>query len=211
MSKTKGSTLTAFCTMIPIWIIAVIITLSLSECTNQQGNYIPRRTAYPRINICDTVYVKTSLLPIHFEINAEAIATNDSTHISTNGGKWINIFYPKYNATLYCTYTPVNACTLDQVIDNRIERISLNIGSLTSEITEISNPSGITSKIIYTPESVVTPLQFIATDNLSWVVSGAFSFNEISNNISIDSISPILDAVNADILHSIKNLSNDVQ
>ncbi len=210
MSKKNGSTLTAFCAMIPIWIIAVVISLSLSECTNQQDNPIPRRTAYPRINLCDTIYVKSPLLPVNFEINAEAIAIVDSSHNSTDGSKWINISYPKYNATLYCTYTPVSKSTINNVLENRIERISLNIGSLTSEITEISNPSGLNSKIISTPTSEVTPLQFIATNNLSWVISGAFCFNE-TTNIPPDSISPILNAVNNDILHTIKNLSNNAR
>lgn len=209
MNKKKHSTLTAFFAMIPIWIIAGVISFSLSECTNKE-NPIPRRTAYPRVNLCDTVYVKSSLLPVNFEINAEAIASEDSSNNTNDGSKWINVFYPKYNATLYYTYTPVTSSTIDDVIDNRIERISLNIGSLTSEMTEMNTPSGVIAKIISTPTSEVTPLQFIATNNLSWVISGAFCFNE-TTNISTDSISPILKAVNNDLFHTIKNLNNDAR
>ena len=209
MSKKKDSTLTAFLAMIPIWIIAGVISLSLSECSNKE-NYIPRRTAYPRVNLCDTIHVKSPLLPVNFEINAETIASEDSSNITNDGSKWINVFYPKYNATLYYTYTPVTASTIEGVIDNRIERISLNIGSLTSEMTELNTPSGVIAKIISTPTSMVTPLQFIATNNSSWVISGAFCFNE-TKNISSDSISPILKAVNNDILHTIKNLSHDAR
>ena len=209
MSKKKNSTLTAFFAMIPIWIIAGVISLSLSECTNKE-NHIPRLTAYPRINLCDTVYAKSHLLPVNFEINAESIAIEDSSNTSTDGSKWINVFYPKYNATLDYTYTPVVSSTIDGVIDNRIERISLNIGSLTSEMTELNTHSGVTAKIISTPTSVVTPLQFIATNNSSWVISGAFCFNE-TTNISTDSISPILKAVNNDLIHTIINLNNDAR
>ena len=209
MSKKNHSTLTAFLAMIPIWIIAGVISFSLSECTNKE-NYIPRRTAYPRVNLCDTVYVKSPLLPVNFIINAEAIASEDNSNNTNDGSKWINVFYPKYNATLYYTYTPVTSSTIDGVIDNRVERISLNIGSLASEMTEMNTPSGVSAKIISTPTSMVTPLQFIATNNSSWVISGAFCFNE-TTNISPDSISPILKAVNNDLIHTIKNLSNDAR
>lgn len=209
MSKKNHSTLTAFLAMIPIWIIAGVISFSLSECANKE-NYIPRRTAYPRVNLCDTVYVKSHLLPINFEINSEAIASEDNSNNTNDGSKWINVFYPKYNATLYYTYTPVTSSNIDGVIDNRIERISLNIGSLTSEMTEMNTPSGVSAQIISTPTSEVTPLQFIATNNSSWVISGAFCFNE-TKDISTDSISPILKAVNKDLIHTIKNLNNDAR
>ena len=106
MSKKSLSTLTAFFAMIPIWIIAGVISFSLSECTNKEKP-IPRRTAYPRVNLCDTVYVKSPLLPVNFEINAEAIASEDDSNNTNDGRKWINVFYSKYNETRYYTYKTV--------------------------------------------------------------------------------------------------------
>lgn len=207
--KKQRPTLLAIIAMIPMWIVAISISLFLSECTNSE-TYTPRRTAFPRLNLCDTLYVKSTLLPINFEINAETIATSDSSHTSNDGSKWINVFYPKYNATLYCTYTPVSKATINNVIENRIERISLNIGSNSFELIENNNISDVDIQVFSTPTNIVTPLQFIATNNSTWVISGAFCFNE-RDNISTDSISPIIKAVKNDILHTTSNLRDNAR
>ncbi len=207
MSQQKNSTVIALLTMIPVWIVAIIISLSLSECIGKEENYTPRRTAYPRIALCDTVYSATSMLPLNFEVNARAEAVRDTARDADDGSQWVNIDYPSYNATVYCTYTPVGPATIGRVIDNRIERISLNIGSATSEMTEFATANDVSAKVIYTPDGTMTPLQFIATDNRSWVLSGALHFHA-TQKLNADSISPIVKAVNRDIIHTIKNLRN---
>ncbi|MBQ9077282.1 MAG: hypothetical protein IJY31_05505 [Muribaculaceae bacterium] len=207
MSKRKANTFTAALTVVTLWTVAFFFSLLFIDCVNNSGHDIatPRRTAYPRIEIYDSVYLPIESMPINIEVNAHTILQEDSLRDNSDGSRWINIMYPGYNATLHCTFTPVNATTVGTVTGNRNERMSLNAGDLTSELTEITTPHGTTGRILTTPESTVTPLQFIATDNRSWVFSGALYLTR-QHTGNIDSIAPILHSVRRDIVHSIRNL-----
>lgn len=202
----KRSTFTILLTLLPIWGIAVIMALALSECTEDNIKPIPRRTAYPRIAVCDTLYSKTSLLPINFEINAEATAISPNSNRANDKSQWIDINYPTYNGTLSCTFSQAtDSISLNKILVNRTERIALNLGDSSFEITDINTPQGISGKIYLTQTNMVTPLMFIATDHHNWVLSGSFGFN-LSQTINYDSVSPIIDAVNNDLIHTIKTL-----
>lgn len=209
MSHSKrGNTLTALIAMLPIWIIAVVSIIAFSECQGNNDVATPRRTAYPRISLCDTVYKTVDHLPIKMEINAQATAMRDSTHTET-GSQWVNITYPGYNATIFCTFTPTTATTFDNVISNRVERISLNIGDAETEITELTTPAGVSAQIAMTLEATVTPVQFIAAEKAhKWVLSGALYFNK-STAISADSVAPIVKAVRNDVIHMLNAIEND--
>ncbi len=209
MSKKTPNTLTAALTIMSLWAVAFTFSILFSECVSNQSDdniATPRRTAYPRIEVYNSTYTDTCLHPInriHAEINTNA--TIDFTQKDNN--KWITIKYPRYAMELYCTCTPTDKSTIDEVINNRSERMALNIDGLTSEFTEIATPSGVMGKIINSPDSKVTPIQFIASDNKSWVFSGALYNNNKSTNT--DSISPVINAVNRDIIHLIKTLRSD--
>jgi hypothetical protein len=53
------------------------------------------------------------------------------------------------------------------------------------------------------------PLQFLATDNVRHVISGAFFMSDVTADAPIDSLQPIVDAVSYDLIHSLKLLSNN--
>jgi hypothetical protein len=53
------------------------------------------------------------------------------------------------------------------------------------------------------------PLQFLATDNSRYVISGAFFMPNVTANAPIDSLQPIVEAVKRDLIHSLKHLSNN--
>lgn len=207
--RMRRSTFTILLTLLPIWSIAVIMALALSECTEENIKPIPRRTAYPRITVCDTLYKKTSLLPINFEINAEATAINLKRNHTNDKSLWVDINYPIYNGTLSCTFSQAaDSISINKILDNRTERIALNLGESSFEITDINTPHGISGKIFLTQTNMVTPLMFLATNHHNWVLSGSFGFN-LSQTINYDSVAPILDAVNYDLIHAIKTLKND--
>ncbi len=201
-SHRKHSIVTAVLAMIPFWSIAILIAMMLCECSNENVN-TPRRKAYPRINIHDSTFSKIPNSPIYFEMNNAAIITLDSIN---NNSHWINIFYKPYNATIYCTFTPVDKSTIENVIDNRTERMALNSGEYSSELLELTNANGFKSKILITEQSKVTPVQFLSTDNHNWVVSGAIYF-EKNNNSNHDSISPIINVLKRDIIHAMKTIN----
>lgn len=200
----KHSTITAILAMLPIWFMAIIVAVSLCECTNDNIN-TPRRKAFPRIDTHDSTFTQISNCPIHFEMSHIASITLDSIN---NNNHWITIFYKPYNATVYCTFTPVDKYTIHNIITNRTERMALNSGDNISELIELTNANGFYSKILITEQSKVTPVQFLSTNNTDWVVSGAIYFNNNSNN-NPDSIRPIINVLKRDIIHAMKTI--DIQ
>jgi gliding motility-associated lipoprotein GldD len=212
--KHKKQFITAILVMLPVWIITISLSLLFCECSNNNNEattnnsdevIIPRRKAFPRINTHDSTFVAIKNTPVHFEISKAASITLDSTKTDLDiPSQWINIYYKPYKATIHCTFTQVDSTTINQVIDNRSERMSLNIGSLTTELIELTNANNFYSQILTTEQCEVTPIQFLSTDDCNWVVSGALYFEQTNN---VDSIRPVIDVIKRDIIHSLKTIN----
>ena len=187
------------------------MTLLLASCGRKHPSEtdvteIPRPRAYPRIQLYDTVYTDRHGLEAGFivneaaEVNRKMIAGSGQQPHSSG---WADVVYPAYSATLHCTFTPVDDSTRSQVVDNRTERMALNIGGNTAEQIGLSTTSGYDAIVLTTVGSAVTPLQFVAAGR-KWVVSGALTFE--AESIDADSILPIISAVRTDVIHAIKHL-----
>ena len=191
--------------LIPIWVLAIAFAFSVSECGAGGGRdvAVPRRTAYPRIALYDTVYSAVDRLPVVMEVNAGAMVSRASRD-GKQDDNWVNVRYDRYGATLYCTYTPITSATFAVVLDNRMERIGLNVGNLTTDVTAIATPTGITGSVLMTPAAKATPIQFIATDSTTFVLTGALYFDR--SEIETDSVMPVIEAVREDVVHTLINL-----
>ncbi|MCM1518784.1 MAG: hypothetical protein NC117_09100 [Pseudoflavonifractor sp.] len=201
MSRRHHNLLTQIATMLPLWAIAMAFSFSVTECDGNRNDVaVPRPSAYPRVVTYDTVYVAVDSLPVMFEVNSSTTVTRGD-EAEPNAINKINVIYPRYGATLYCTYTPVTPATAPAVIDNRVERMSLNAGSLSTEISRMSNRHGIGSAILVTPAAKVTPVQFLSTDSASFVLTGALFTG--TGPADTDSMRPVLDAVVSDLVHSL--------
>lgn len=176
------------------WILA---TLLLAGCigTENRPAAVPRPRAYPRQEIYPATYSPS-------QVGNLTLMTNDSAHIKTDG-LWADINYPAYGVTVNCTVTPVTATTVATVLDNRAERMALNSGGAYGEITRLTTESGASATLLSTPARGLTPLQFIATDSVSYVLSGAAT---LQGAASPDSIRPIIEAISADLLYLLQKL-----
>ncbi len=204
----KHNVLTAILAMLPIWIPAFAASLLLSDCCGEDQTNMPRQKAYPRIATHDSTFTALASSPIHFEISTAAKVTLDSTNTGKASGensRWIDISYNSYNAVIYCTFTPVDASTINNVLANRDERMALNAGDNTSELIRLTNANGFSSRILTTTQSVVTPIQFISTDGKDWVVSGAIHLSGI-NTADTDSLSPVITVLRRDIIHTLTTI-----
>lgn len=190
--------------LIPAILAALMATACTSDTTH---NPVPRRTAFPRIALHDSVYTPADSLPVHLELNSVL-----APHVTLrpDGSAWLTARYPAYNATLYVTVSPVDETTVESVIDNRTERIHLNINGAGMSIEEADNAAGYHSNIVATVSPSSTPLQFIAvkSDRPRWVVSGSVFFDGISASTPLDSIKPVHDAVRRDLRHAMLTLSD---
>lgn len=187
---------------LPTIIVATALTL-LGACSSGNDNSapVPRRRAYPRIEIPDSTFTIVDNAPNSLQINAGANVDNTSD----NSGKWITVSYPGLNAKIYYTFTPVDNSTIDAVVDNRIERINLNLSGHKAEFIPVDTREGFTGQIVVDRFGGTTPVQFIVTDRGSVVVSGA-AFLPAASEATTDSLSPVVDMLRRDIIHSIKTL-----
>lgn len=72
-----------------------------------------------------------------FEANTAAEARTDS------GGRWLTLHYPVYNADVYVTFSEVDgADALIAVLDNRRERMSLNLNGAHASTIHVTSADG---------------------------------------------------------------------
>lgn len=169
---------------------------------------VPRPTAYPRIDLYDTVMKPVdAVLPLVWLANTQATVTLPHRSVSDDGAiRWINIEYPRYGVIMYCTFIDVDPARLQAELDNRIERISLNIGSNRTEVIEINTPSGFHSQLLVTPQGTVTPVQFLTTDSHRRIISGAAFLKSAPPAGTADSIAPIVNALRDDMIRTLSGI-----
>lgn len=173
----------------------------LSGCSQgEKAVNIPRPEAWPRVDLYTEKMDTVAGVPLLFEANADALSSSRRE----DAGWWVNVRYPLYHATLYVSITPVDTTSEQEVIDNRVERISRNIGGRTTEMTELTTPSGFHASVTMTRMASVTPVQFIATLPGMWVVSGSLALDQAP--ASPDSIAPVLEAVHGDVIRMLQHL-----
>lgn len=188
----------------PWWLAVVLFILTVSACGGEasQSEAIPRPHSYPRLNVYPAHYTSPGSLPCGFRINNYTDLSCTSNHSSL----WANISYPLYNATLRCTFTPATQAQQAEIIDNRLQRMGMNLGDNAAEQTTVASAdSSFTSTLLRSSGPTITPLQFLSTSP-HWVVSGALEMPSAA--VNIDSVRPLIDAVYADILHSLTHLSD---
>lgn len=183
-------------------LIATVIAAAAVSCSGSgdSSTAVPRREAYPRVNLYDTAYVAVPSLPIHLEVNSSAALSVDEKSAAT---RWINIGYPRYDATVRLTLQSLSGDSLRRAIDNRRQRASLDIGGNTTEITQLTSPAGVSTMIMLTPSAAVTPLHIIATDSARFILSGVAQFT----SPSIEANAPALAAIYADLLRAAKTIA----
>ena len=86
----------------------------------------------------------------------------------------------------------------------RLERVALDLGNKEPDVFLHDYPEGGSATVFYSLRDCLTPVHFIATDSVGYVVSGTVVLDRISN---FDSIAPVLDYLSYDVAHLVKNLN----
>lgn len=150
--------------------------------------------AYPRIELYPSTY------RLH-----NGLAVNDSARLDSLSPEWFNIVYPRYGVTVNCSRTRVDSPEqLATVISNRLERFSRNLGSHSGEVASLTSASGWGGVLFVAPSALKTPVQFLATDSAHVVLSGTAVMD--NPGTAPDSIAPVIDAIEADLLYLLKQL-----
>lgn len=190
-------------------ILCAVTAALLYSCGNQSEDTsaaVPRQHSYPRPQLYDTVYTAAAELPASFEVNAGATVEYPNGREAKDGEPlWVDIRYPRYGATVNLTFTPVSSMEqLSKALANRRERMALNLGANAAEQTDIQTATGYQSTILFSTGPSLTPLQFLSAGG-GLVISGALNM-PLTSATPVDSVMPILDAVKADLIHSLQRL-----
>lgn len=182
--------------------LAAALLLLASGCSDRgDGAPLPRREAYSRVEPYPQEYVEAPV-PVHFSVNSSA---ETEVERRDDGSYWLTATYPRYGAVLYCTFTPVGALAeVQDAVANRMERIQLNIADIPVD-TEQTDFGAYTTTLVTTRSASATPVQFLAYPHggKGWVVSGSAFFPGVKPSSPLDSIRPMVRAIEADVRRSL--------
>lgn len=171
-----------------------LIILFLAGCT---GNYTPRPYGYFRIELPEPHYrsVDTLQLPYSFEQSdaAKIIARN------ADGKKyWIDLVYPELNASIHCSYKPIQGNLFELSEDSRkyVYKHSIKADGIGETVFE--NPEKNVYGILYDLKgNTASSLQFVLTDSTKHFFRAALYIDNVPNK---DSIAPVIEYLRKDVV-----------
>ena len=177
-------------------ISAVLISGTVFFMLNEQSTN-PNPHGFFRIDLPQVEYVPyNSECPLSFEISKAARAELFRDRLSADSC-WFNIYYPKYNARIHCSYMQVNG-RLDALIDDAYgfaAKHEMKASALRR--TLVNDSLRDVHGIIYDIEGdAASNVQFFLTDSSRHFLRGALYFFNAPNP---DSIAPVLQFVRGDI------------
>ena len=170
--------------------------------------YTPKPRGYFRIDFPEKKYKSfPDKFPYKFEIPTYSIVTHDKfTPDSTN---WINVFIPENKAEIHISYYSLKKqqkparVFLNELIEESHElayKHTIKADAIEEQV--FMNPSNNVFGLIYKIEgNAASPFQFFLTDSTDNFLRGALYISEVPN---IDSIKPVIDFLEPDIIRMIE-------
>jgi gliding motility-associated lipoprotein GldD len=139
--------------------------------------------------------IDTLDLPYRFDLpeNAKLI------YRETKGENyWIDLYYPKLNASIYCSYKPVKGNLINLLEDTRkiVYKHSVRADGISEQPFEHhkKNVYGILYEL---KGNTASSVQFVLTDSTHNFFRGALYFNNVPNK---DSIAPMANYIREDVI-----------
>lgn len=172
------------------------------SCGRERPAPVPRPKAYPRAALYEGAYVPVTV--DGFE--DDTLQLNACAQVSRPRPGWLDARYPAYGITLNCTMThPAGAGAMESALANRAERMALNVGGEDAVMQSFTSRSGRYVTVLTSARALRTPVQFIATDSVGFLFTGS-AVGDFSAGTDADSVAPVIKAVEADIIHMLKEL-----
>lgn len=171
----------------------LIVVILFSSC--QQDFVAPKPIGYFRILIPDTAYTYTSLsnFPYAFRLSNNAYIEE---HFHDGDNYWIDIQYPMLNATIHCSYKPIenNFNTLSRDAQEFLYKHATIASAI--PVQEYANPSArVWGLYCELHGNTATPIQFVLTDSTDHFFRASVYCNCIPNQ---DSLAPVYDYLRKD-------------
>lgn len=165
---------------------------------------MPKPRGYFRIDFPQKDYdVWQQDYPFSFEYLKGAKVVEDKTHLAEK--YWLNVLYPKYNATLHLSYKEVNE-NLDKYLEDSHKLVYKHAikADAIDEKNYINNEKQVFGLVYRILGNSASSIQFIATDSSKHFLRGSLYFNNQPNS---DSLAPVIQFIDKDIVHLMETLS----
>lgn len=182
------------------------MSLGCCSCFHKQEIAAPKPMGYFRIDLPNHSYHKIdTTMPFSFEKSIYSQVVIDKKQ---DGSYWIDLNYPKFNATFKFTYLPLkNVDSLRSLIVREDKMVKFHYQMADNvEYSYIKDPNAKLWGEIYDIQGkeVATPFQFWMTDSASQFLRATLYFNFTPNN---DSLQPIIQYLKQDAMHLVNTFS----
>ena len=188
----------------------VILAWLLLACTACANVATPRPYGYYRITTPDTAYTdfQSSILnsqlstlnyPYTFALSQNAVV---QPRLDTDEPYWVNLFYPALNATIHCSYKPVNG-NLRELTNDALEFVYRN-ASFANAIPEreYAHPEEHVYGVLFDLEgNTASSCQFFVTDSVRHFFRASVYCNCPPN---ADSLAPVYDYLRTDVIKMVE-------
>ena len=177
---------------------------SVALCFASCADYIPKPEGYMRFDLPEKEYVSFDSpcaygfeIPTYCEMRPKA--ENDC---------WYDMVFPRYAATLYLSYLPVEA-NLDELLEDShvfVYKHSVKADAILEQT--IDNGAGTGGMLVEIGGNSATPLQFFVTDSTRHFLRGSLYFGSTPNR---DSLNPLIEFFKKDIEHLMETTTFKLQ
>ncbi|RKS55195.1 protein involved in gliding motility GldD [Gillisia mitskevichiae] len=178
-----------------------IILLILSVFISCKDEVLPKPKAFLSLEFPAANYVETNLdCPYSFEINSMASIVRSKGSVPC----WINLNYPKLNASVFITYQEVHNNLDSLLMDSQKLPLQHTIKADFIEGDVYVNPEHKTYGMFYEIDGdAASQAQFYVTDSVKHFMTGSLYFNQKPN---FDSIMPAASYIKSDIKRLMESL-----
>jgi len=182
--------------------ILILTSICLLSACNKKS--IPKPRGYFRIGFPEkSFHVTNENLPFSFEI--ADYSKIELRQDKKSGEEWINVSTPSNKADLHLTYVDLEGNLNKHIEESRSLAYDHTIKADAINEKLYFNPNKqVYGTIYYIDGNAASPMQFYLTDSTRHFLRGAFYIREIPN---IDSIQPVIDFLEPDIIHLIETFS----
>lgn len=176
----------------------ILVLLSFSSCKDEA---LPKPKAFLDLEFPPAEYAETQLdCPYSFEANTIATIANARGNVPC----WINLNYPKLNASIFITYQEVHNNLDSLLMDSQKMPLQHTIKADFIEGDVYINPEHKAYGMFYEIEGdAASQAQFYITDSTKHFMTGSLYFNQKPN---YDSIMPAAAYLKSDIKRLMESL-----
>lgn len=173
--------------------LAYIILYINASCA---GHYTPKPSGYLRIELPEAQYVAfdEQSLPYSFALSRWATVAPPADSVAG----LLNISYPDWQATIYCSYNPLERNLDDYTAECRelVERTA-GKAEVISEKAYEDDANRVYATLFIIKGASASPVQFIITDSATHFFRGALYYPYTPD---VDSIAPVTDYLVGDVV-----------